>query len=254
MNSKLSRFFLACLLCTLFSGAAFGQKGLKLGLIALPQTTWMLNSDDQAAPLDQFTYKTTFGMAAGPTFGYNFGENVGFRMNLLYSVQGQRYENKNSEGDWVEHTRRLHYLKAPIMVGFNTGGSYSKVMFSMYAGFQASMLTHARYYNDDQSYTPDETLYGNVTDYPSTYRQYSLIDYGPVADIGLDIKLTYNVQANLRIRGDYGLNDAERKNATYKLTEYGIPTSQPIYSQDRPATTNITGGIAVGLTYTIVTQ
>lgn len=254
MNCNVSRFFLACVFCLMTTGLIYGQKGLKLGIVALPQNTWMLNADDQAAPLDQFTYKTTFGMAAGPSFGYNFGENVGFRMNLLYSVQGQRYENKNSDGDWVEHTRRLHYVKLPLMVGFNTGGSYSKVMFSMYAGIQGSMLTHARYYNDDQSYTPDESLYDNVTDYPSTYRQYAMFDYGPVADIGLDIKLTYNVQANIHIRGDYSLTDAERKNANYKLTEYGIPSTVPIYSTNRASTTNLTGGIAVGLTYTIVNQ
>jgi hypothetical protein len=56
----------------------------------------MLNSDDMEAPQDQFSYKTTFGMAAGPSFGYNFTDGFGFRMNFLFSSQGQRFKNINT--------------------------------------------------------------------------------------------------------------------------------------------------------------
>lgn len=249
-----SRAFLALLFAFgLLTTSTQAQKGLKLGFVALPQTTWMLNSDDMDAPQDVFTYETTFGMAAGPMFGYNFGDGIGFKLNFLYSAQGQKYSNKNAEGTWVEHTRRLNYLKVPLMFGFNTGTEFNKVIFAFNVGFQGNLLLRAREYNDDQSYTPDEALFDNVTDYPSTYRRYSWLDYGPMVDFGLDIKLTYNIMANIHLRADYSLSDAENKDAAYKLWTFGIPEDTRIWGDNRPVTNNLTGGIAVGLTYTFTT-
>jgi hypothetical protein len=233
------------------SNVAFGQKGLKLGLVALPQTSWMLNDDDQAVPQDQFKYKTTYGMAAGPLFGYNFGDGIGFRLNFLYSAQGQKYTNLNSEGTLVTHTRRLNYLKVPLFLSFNTGTEFNKVILAADLGFQATMLLRARYYNDDQSYTPDEILFNpNVRDYPTDYKQYEFFGYGPTASVGVDVKLAYNVMGNIRIRGDYSLTDAENKDAAYKLYTNGIPDDVRVWDEARAVTTNITGGIMIGLTYT----
>lgn len=233
------------------TGSAFGQKGLKLGMVALPQTTWMLNKDDMDVPQDQFKYKTTFGMAAGPSVGYNFHDGIGFRLNFLYSAQGQKYSNYNSEGTLVNHTRRLNYLKVPLFISLNTGTEFSKVILAADLGFQVDFLLRARYYNDDQSYTPDEILFNpNVRDYPSTYKQYSLFNYGPTAALGLDIKLAYNVMGNIRVRGDYSLTDAENKDSAYKLYTNGIPDDVRIWDEARSVTNNLTGGLMIGVTYT----
>lgn len=246
----------ACLvgLAALFSGGLRAQEGLKLGFVALPQTTWLLNNDDIDAALDEFTYKVTWGMAVGPEIGYNFNEHLGFRLDFLYSVQGQEYENLNAEDTWVHHTRRLHYLKVPLMFGFNTNTQFNKLIFSAHAGFQANFLIKARYYNDDESYTPDEALFDNITDYPSEYQQYSFLDYGPVADIGLDIKLTYNLLANIHLRADYSISDAENKNASFRETLQGITNQRLFYDSERAETNNLTGGIRLGLTWTIGAQ
>lgn len=247
-------YFRALLAVTLMIGAMGSlqaQKGIKIGVVALPQTSWMLNSDDMEAPQDQFSYKTTFGMAAGPSFGYNFTDGFGFRMNFLFSSQGQRYKNINSEGTEVNHFRRLSYFKVPLFLSFNTRTDYTKLIFSANLGFQASVLTRAKYTNDDESYTPDEALLDNVTNYPTTYQRYAPFDFGPTASIGLDIKLTYNVMANIHLRGDYSLADAENKNAAYKFWSAGVPDDVRYYPESRPVTTNLTGGIMFGLTYTI---
>lgn len=247
----LARAFLVLLVVGGFaSSKVMAQKGLKLGLIALPHTTWMLNQDDLDAAQDIFTYKTTFGMAAGPSVGYNFGDGIGFRLNFLYSAQGQRWTNENSRGDVVTNTQRLHYLKVPLLLSFNTGTEFNKLIFSFQAGFQANVLMRARYYNDDESYTPDEALLDNVTDFPTTYERFSWLDYGPVAQIGLDIKLTYNIMANIALRGDYSIADAENKNAAYKFWSRGIPEDVTYWDAKRPMTNNLTGGVVFGLTYT----
>lgn len=247
-------YFRALLAVTLMigtMGSLQAQKGIKIGVVALPQTSWMLNSDDMDAPQDQFSYKTTFGMAAGPSFGYNFTDGFGFRMNFLFSSQGQRYKNLNSEGTEVNHFRRLSYFKVPLFLSFNTRTDYAKLIFSANLGFQASVLTRAKYTNDDESYTPDEALLDNVTNYPTTYQRYAPFDFGPTASIGLDIKLTYNMMANIHLRGDYSLADAENKNAAYKFWSAGVPDDVRYYPESRPVTTNLTGGIMFGLTYTI---
>lgn len=244
---------MAGLLVTGFSLATnlFAQKGLKLGANVMPVYSMMINDDDTKLPIDQFKYEHTVGMAAGAIVGMNFTEGLGVRFSPLYSVQGQNYSNINAEGNKVMYYRRMHYLKAPVMIGFNTNTSIHKVAFSMYAGFQAGFLVHARAYNDDESYTPDEALMDNITDYPTTRQQFKFLDYGPCGEIGVDVKLTYNVFANFRIRGDYSLTDSENKNAAYKITENGITRAESIYPTGRAATTNITGGIQFGITYTL---
>lgn len=235
----------------LFAAPVFGQKGIKLGFLALPQTSWMLNQDDMEAPLDEFEYKTTFGMAAGPTFGYNFNDGLGFRMNFIYSAQGQRYANINDEGTTVNHTRRLNYLKVPLMFHFNTNTSYRKIIFSAAAGFQFNLLARARYYNDDQSYTPDEALWDNVTEYPTTYQRYSWADMGPVLNLGIEVKMKYNLMANVGVRADYSITDAENKNAAYKLWTFGVPDDVTYYPDGRAKTSNMNAGLVFGFTYTI---
>ena len=250
MKGKLSAIVLVLVAGLFAFQCADAQEGLKLGFVALPQTTWMLNQQDIEAPLDQFEYKTTFGMAAGPSFGYNFSDKLGFRINALYSAQGQSYKNLNADDEVVTHTRRLNYLKTPLLLGFNTNTEFNKLVFSFAVGYQASFLISANYRNDDQSYTPDEALFDDITDYPTNYQRFSWLDHGPVVDLGLDIKLTYSVMANIHLRADYGLGDAENKNASYKFWQFGVPEDVTFYDAERGVTTNLTGGLVFGLTYT----
>lgn len=253
MKGKLTAVLTALLLAFGLQGA-MAQKGLKVGAFALPQTTWMLNSTDMDVPQDVFDYQVTYGMASGLMVGYNISDNLGARLNVVYSVQGQSYDAKNADGDWVNYNKRLHYVKVPLMLGFNTNTEFSKIIWTFHAGFQVGFLVHARHTDDDQSYTPDEALYDDIYEYPSDYAQYNAIDYGPVVETGIDIKLTYNVMANLYLRADYSLGDVEDKEAAYKQAVNGIPQTVLIYDANRPFTRHLTGGIYIGLTYTFTEQ
>jgi len=250
MNIRNKAFLLGLAMPLLLAVELYAQKGLKIGFIALPQSTWLMNEVDWNAAKDDYNHELTFGMAAGPIFGYNFGENFGFRSNFMYSLQGQHYTSRNVDLELVTNKIRLHYLKVPVMFGFNTNTEFSKMIFSIYAGFQANLLMKAQYQNNDQSYISDPILWTNVLEYPSTYRQYKWLDYGPVADIGFDVKLTYNLMTNLHFRGEYGLGDAENKNATITKFENGVVFKEKFYDVNRPSTQNIVGGITIGITYT----
>ena len=250
MKGKLSAILLV-FVAGIFSATGLkAQEGLKLGFAAVPQNTWLLNQQDIDAAQDQYSFKTTYGMAFGPTFGYDFNEYLGFRLQGLYSAQGQKWTSINGVDDLVTHTQRLNYIKTPLLVQFNSGLSRRKLAVVVALGYQANFLVSARYRNDDQSYTPDEALFDNVTEYPTNYQRFNWLDHGPVAQVGVNIKLTYNVVANIHVRGDYGLNDAENKNSAYKLWTFGIPEDVTFYPTDRPKTSNLTGGLVFGLTYT----
>lgn len=250
MKGKLSTFVLVFVAGIFCATGLKAQEGLKLGFAAVPQTTWLLNDQDLEVAQDVYSYKTTYGMAFGPTFGYDFNEYLGFRIQALYSAQGQKWTDLNGEDDLVTHTQRLNYLKAPLLINFNTGLSRRKLALNVALGYQANFLINARYRNDDQSYTPDEALFDDITEYPTQYQRYSWWDHGPVAQIGVNIKLTYNVVANIAIRGDYGLTDAENKSAAYKQWIFGVPEDVTFYDATRGKTSNLTGGLHFGLTYT----
>ena len=244
------------LLCFILTFSSFGllqaQEGLKIGVMAHPMTTYLVNPDDIDANLEDYSYETTFGMAAGPLIGYNFNDNIGFRTSFLYSVQGQKYTALNAQDDEILHTTRLHYLKIPLTVGFNTNTEYNKYIFYFHGGFQLNLLMKGKYYNDDQSYVPDPTFELQVSDYPNVWERYNFVDYGPVVETGLDIKLKYNLMGNIHVRADYGLNDAERKDVEYRLTTNGQTDVVKFWDQERSKTRNFTAGLVIGITYTFV--
>ena len=250
MKGRISTFLLFLTLSLNLPLTTFAQKGVKIGFIALPQNTWLINSTDWNSAQDLFNYKPSFGMAAGPVVGYNFTENFGARVNILYSLQGQRWTHINVDDEVVVNKTRLHYLKIPLMVGYNTNTQVAKVIFSVYVGYQMQFLMGAQFHNDDQSYVPDQSLYDNVLRYPKVNERFRRFDHGPVLNMGIDVKLTYNVMANIHFRADYGLSDVEDKNETITLIDKGIPYKESFYPEDRGKTSNITGGILFGLTYT----
>ena len=49
---------------------SFGQQGFRVGAYALPQTVWLLNDDDNAAPAELYSQEWLAGMAGGLSFGY----------------------------------------------------------------------------------------------------------------------------------------------------------------------------------------
>lgn len=250
MKSLKPALLLLLAVIMIFPAKLFAQKGIKLGVIALPQNTWLLNSDDWNATKNVYNHKVTLGMAGGVKFGWHFGDGIGLRLDALYSLQGQRYTSLNSKNVEVQNNIRLQYLQVPVFLSFNTNTQYAKVMFAFAVGFQGGMLMRARYFNDDETYSLDPVNDPHILYYPTTKKTYSRFTYGPVAEFGIDIKLTYNLMANVRFRGSYQLNDTENKNATVTKIENGIPYRESFWNESRPSTGQITGGILMGLTYT----
>ncbi|MEM6260957.1 MAG: outer membrane beta-barrel protein [Bacteroidota bacterium] len=230
------------------------QAGLKLGGLVMPQVSFLLNPDDSGQDPDLFQYEPLSGMAGGIVLGYNPGAIFGMRLNFIYSQQGGRYSVRNTFNDRYNFTTRLEYIKVPFMLGLHSNPENSKVMFSLYGGIQAELLTRAFLYDDDPSFAaplPEE-----ITGFPDAYARYSTWAYSAVGDVGFDVKLEDNFVLTLHLRGEYGVADAEDKDASYRVTEGGITREVNYWDAQRPnvriqeMTRNLNVGLVIGVVYT----
>lgn len=196
--------------------AANAQEGLSVGIRAIPQATWMLNSDQKDLP--GYESKTTFGAAFGVGANYNFTKNMGVGLDVLYSMQGQK-----SELAGIENTIKTSYLKIPLMFTYNTGiDSNRKVAFIGKLGPQMGVRLTSK---DEMS----------GVEVPGTKDAYRNVNFGAVAGAGARFALAQNITLDAGVRFDYEFTDA--KESAYKIGD--------------AATNNMTLGVEVGLNYNI---
>lgn len=206
------------------------QKGLHLGIKAIPQSTWMFNNSDSDNP--QFLYNSTFRSAFGLDVDYHFTDGVGAGINLIYSLQGQKFENRNGT---VEAFRKMTYLKLPLLLNFNTS-SESVVMFMGSVGPQFSfplkgtLETNIPFANDV-----------DITDY---YK----VDIGVVFGFGLGFNITEYLQASLGLRFDGGFT-SEDTDATSTLAGAADGFSRYPVGETRSKTIQASGGVQIGFKY-----
>lgn len=239
-----------CAMLVLMFGSLLGQQGFRAGAFALPQAVWMLNADDQDQPVEVYDQQWLAGMSGGVSLGYVHPLNIGLQLNIIYAQQGNRYTRLNAANEEVTEVSRLEYVKIPLMVGYQY--ETVKATFSAYAGVQTNVLTRAWRYNDNEEFeNPLEEL---VLDAPTAYQSYETVDFNYVADLGMDVKLDYNLMFNLRLRGEYSINDAENKDAFVRTLDEGEIVTVPYWEfvragSPRAVTKNLAAGILIGITY-----
>ncbi|MEM7655610.1 MAG: porin family protein [Bacteroidota bacterium] len=239
------------------SHALQAQQGWKVGGFAQPQFVFLYNADDIELEPEAYTPEALWGMAGGVVLGYNFNDYFGFRVNGIFSQQGGKYSVIDGINSETNFTTRLEYFKVPLMIGFNTNPINRKVLFSIYAGMQAGFLTSAFLYNDNPAY--DLLLSEEISRFPTGTELYNSIDYSVVGEVGFDVQLPPdNFTLNLRLRGDYSIQDVENKEATFRITEGGNTRNERYWPFFRGLTRNadtfgLTAGLLVGVTYTFPT-
>lgn len=227
------------------------QEGYHIGFYAMPLSSWMLNQQDSDAPKDTFSYLKTYGMSGGIAVGYHFEDRLGIHVNFLYSAQGQDHTYKNRLQDTVRHQLRQYFLKVPVLFKYTTDPE-RKYAFTVELGPQLNFLLGVNERNNDRAYQYEQIPFVYKTNVPSRYETFNSLLLGAALRTGIDVKLRYNMKMNTRLWVDYAFTDAENKNATYDLTYQGMTTTVNYYPSNRPKTTNITGGILIGLTYILL--
>jgi hypothetical protein len=211
MKSK--RLVVAALFFAFLVPAGWAQKGheLLIGADVSLTSVWIMNQNFYGEP--ECNYAPKMGYGASFNLGYHVTENIGFRVELQYSVQGQKYEDKQVIDEVKYDTKRditLEYINVPLLFKYAFGKSTTK--FRILAGPQLGYLLSAT-----QTYKRDgktlgttavnldgETFQTDAKDITDRFIQY---DIGMAVDLGADIPLSYKIFFSPGFRMNYGFKD-----------------------------------------------
>lgn len=193
------------------------QEGFSLSVKATPQLSFLQNQDDNDNNL--IDRKATFNASFGIGAGYNFTKRLGVGMDVLYSLQGQRYKING-----VETNQKVNYVKIPLYFSYNSDASKT-ISFIGKVGPQISILADSKLTDKD----------GDKIN-PDTKDRYNNVIFGAMAAAGAQFKLNNKLYLTTMTRFDYDFTNAEDNSYRY-------------YAAGRAKTYNMTTGLEVGLKY-----
>jgi outer membrane protein W len=216
----MKKFFTSALLIAgLTVHKANAQQGFSLSAKAIPQFSFLQNKDDNNN--NNYSTKATFNAGFGVGAEYGFNNHVGVGIDVLYSLQGQRYTLND-----IEYNQKVNYIKVPVYFIYNSDAS-KPISFIGKIGPQVSFMTDANLSNKNG----DKIQINNKNRYQS-------VTFGGVAEAGAQYKIARQMYLTTLARFDYDFTNAEDD------TFSG-------YSPGRAKTYNSTIGLEVGLKYMI---
>ena len=234
---------------------------IELGLRLNPEFAGLINKNDNNAgkQLELTSNFEYYSFGAGAIF--NFNNNFGLAIDLLFSREGQRFKgNFNGSapdaatyssvvstqvslnntvivGDYVAKAE-LNYIKLPIMLSL-TSDNTKLLFFTLLVGPQFNFLEGVA-----------QEVNHNDLDYPNSNIKptdlYKTVTINGVLALGGAYNLTPNLVLSVRLRFDYGFDDVEKKDV---MVSYSGAVPIRFYSTERQATHNITGGLMLGLDF-----
>ena len=233
----------------------------EIGVRYNPEFTSLINKNDNNAGnklelTNNFGY---FSFGAGAIF--NFNNNFGLAVDILFSREGQRFKGNfnggppdaatyssvvNTQGslnntvivgDYVAKAE-LNYIKLPIMLSL-TSDNTKPLFFTLLVGPQFNFLEGVA-----------QEVNHNDLDYPNSNIEpidlYKSFTINGVLAFGGAYNITSNMVLSARLRFDYGFDDVEKKDA---MVSYSGAAPVRFYSPERQATHNITGALMLGLDF-----
>jgi len=194
------------------------QKGFSLNVKATPQFSFLANKDDNDN--DNFKYKPTVNASFGIGAAYNFTRSVGVGVDVLYSLQGQRYKINDTR----EYNQKNEYVKVPVYFSYNLNATKKFALVGK-LGPQLSFLTNSKLDDEDGN-----KIIGDTKD------RYQSATFGAMTSIGAQYKLNRNLYLTGAFRFDADFTNAE-------------DDQYPDYATGRAKTYNTTSGVELGLKY-----
>lgn len=237
---------LAIISMLMFPWSTNAQKGKEIiiGGGAAFTSVWILNQNFYGEP--ELNYAPKVGYAVSFNLGYHFTENLGFQTEIQYSMQGQKYDDKQIIDEVKYDAKRditLRYINVPLLIKYAFGTSSTKFRFM--AGPQISYLLEAT-----QEYTRDGKKLGTTainlngkefrTDAGNISNRFQEYDVSIVGDLGADIHLNDKLFFSPGIRINYGLTDINEE-------AYHLPDKDGEYTPSH----NFWFGCYIGLFYKI---
>lgn len=226
----LAKKMMALMFVIPFCNGLYAQKGFQVGFELNPQYSYLYNQDDMDSKY--FNQLNAVSGHFGFSGQYGFTDKLGIGVNVLYAVQGDKYE-------WKAATRvkSLSYFKIPVMFTLNIP-TETPWRFVGKIGPQVSLLTDARLYDGDQSLL--------ITNYKAPFVKY---DIGGVVSAGVAYQLTDHFSIDAALRYDMGFVDVEEDDQIRNIhNPSDLMTPSPA-SGTRAPTYNMTYGINVGVRY-----
>jgi hypothetical protein len=233
----------------------------ELGLRLNPEFTDLMNKNDDNAG-NELDLTNHFGYLSGGVGAiYNFNNNIGLAVDLLFSREGQAFKghftgsppdaatyssvvntqvslnNTVIVGDYVA-LAELNYIKLPIMFSL-TSDNTQPYFFTLLVGPQFNFLEGVA-----QEVNNEDLEYPNTNIKPiDLYKSFTI---NGVLAIGGAYNLTPNLVLSARLRFDYGFNDVEKKDV---MVSYSGAVPIRFYSAGRQATHNMTKALMIGLDF-----
>ncbi len=213
------------------------QTGFHVGLNAGYNSVWIVNQNMYG--YKELNYTRTFGFIPGIALGYNLNDNMGVQLEFNIAPLGQDYFDVSSSFSLADdgqgkrlkvETFRyvdLKYLQIPIMYRYQSTRSKKQIIsYHFMLGPTVGILLSA-----DQQFEADVLDDGNLvslnnngalldtvvpqfkatTAIEPTKDYFSNIDFGFLADAGVDIYVSDNLYITPAIRAYYGLTDLNSK-------------------------------------------
>ncbi len=206
-------------LAILVSTSSYAQRGLYFGIKGIPQISMLLNESD--TDNDALDRPLTLGGAFGVGAGINLTDYFGVGVDLLYSVEGQRYETGGTET-----RQRLEYFKLPVMLTLNSNPN-NAAMFLFKVGPQFSLLNKASLQDEDG----DKIIANNK----NAYTEFLV---GGVAYLGTSVHITESLFLDAGIRADLQFINSEEDDSD-------------LFDGDRADTKPFNAGVEIGLRFVL---
>jgi hypothetical protein len=218
----MKKYFLAAFVLTALtvSKKADAQQGFSISVKTTPQFSFLQNADDRGNSIidRKATFNANFGIGAG----YNFTPSLGVGMDVVYSLQGQKYKFLEP-GFSNEINQKVNYVKIPVYFSY-TYNPDKPVSFIGKIGPQVSFLTSSKLTDNDGN-----TIKSDTKDH------FKDVTFGGMAAAGAQFKLDKRMFLTTMARFDYDFTTAESHNNNFY--------------PGRAKTYNMTAGLEIGLKY-----
>jgi hypothetical protein len=144
--------------------------------------------------------------------------------------------DKSSTGPYKAKAE-LNCIKIPVLFNLSTN-SNKMVYYTVSVGPQINLLKSAVYELNGE----DVALPGLGIEPNDLYRK---VTFDGVLALGAGFNLSKHLLFTAQVRMDYGLQDVEKKDATFSF----LGTDQKYYSDGRSDTHNATAALMVGFSY-----
>lgn len=270
--------------CILITTTAFAQKGYYLQFVIQPGSSSISGDWKSTDGSDVLTFKKgfTFSFETGVNAGYNFTDNLGVSVGLLFASQGQNYKDAsntkqyyvgpdilNTETNTYSNDIRFSYLKFPFKFNFISNPEKS-LSFSGYAGFYLGFLTgynqsitytHTDSYNDGtvnsniSSVVLEGTTYTTTNNSSFSSKQYDLIEkpfnstnFGLTLGAGIQQKLSDKLSLQLMLNYQLGFGDVKNVASQYRSGSQAINVYKTNDQNRLVSHKNSVLGLMIGIT------